>query len=570
MNGRVRALLIIALFGLCTAFFGIVPVGAQDDLGPSSVTKPSWRYYEGLDFQIWDKSGSRVILSLYPKAIVLMTPYAEGQEPFTAFLERMKFTPEHGVSVSRLDTFYGISEANAPIKNARFYVVTFSEAQGGIITILNNVFDEKNIVTDVYPVFALDGDLVFPAAVWIKSKALSSFQQELVTYRFSKVHYTTAWSLNSSPPAGVPNGALLLVPMLPRLREEEMNTLRLSRLFSEDVLTQWAYPDFISIRPLVRAFAESSGLSGVLGERLKVTYSVVYDPKRAVVDVDAVKNISQEAFLPKDFSPDLFRSENVSVAAKEGLVTFSTEVRLYRPGAFTLSSPKLFYGIKGASSNIPPVLIPFPEIRIEIMPLLLKNKSGEPLVADIYGWKHMPPPAAIAPEEPRETAYPKTDIRFWTRTALERIPSAATYTKRIGIVFVSVSGALFLGFVFVSVGSYVSRQNASTRKALKNDARRLVRAIDRGMTDDEAFRAFMRSLKADLRSVFGVDAGVSAKLIAESAPERLRPAISGVLAEAAALSPEKISRNDVVNILSAVKSLRRKQWFAKKIPYFFA
>lgn len=518
--------LFVVYWLILLAFFGNwLLSGPQAQMDPFMLTPEVVRpntFYSDSDFYYLEKDGRRTPLVLYPKSLVVRFSSEAYQETDrSAFFEKMGWK-RPGVSIERLEAILGAGEVKHSLKKPiEVFIVSFGSPQE-ISPLLNKAMDDKMIL-DAAPVFRKDGDLVFPAGLWVKTKYFDSKEPENLFKGLREEGYQRLeMSQDVLPPR------LYYYQKTPGLKKVT-NVLKLSRLAAQSVWASWSVPDFVSVHTLIRISVDFSKPSGVMGETFRVSYRILYESNKITVDTDDLQKIDASRLRPSQVATGLFRIDPLSLDSIPGEILLKMSFRVYQPGDFSLPGLKVSYVFKGGSSDFPSEVVATSDIFFRVAGFVPKDGSGKPTVSDIFGWKKEKGLSVVIPEKPAAKTYPKTDLRFWTKELLLKYPLFGRHLRQFSFVF------WFLALL-ISIRPAVRLTRVKMRIYREDPYRVFVKMVrtDRALfkdspLDHEHSDSILRAGRAVVRGAVGLPEGKTDREILESSALSIRPLVEKML-----------------------------------------
>jgi len=488
---------------------------------PPGAPTPSGLYTPA-DLYVIDRGEKRTV-QLYPRALVVrpfVSPDTEA-EKFAAFLKEMGFTQGNGIRVERLSAILGTQESKMSIAKKNYVVVYFPKAVD--VFALITKMAKSSSVWEAHPVFAVDGDYVFPAGIWVRTKTITPESNTFLRKRIQSFGYAIPWEKR---PVGLDKNTTYYVPV----NGVSLNLFAMSRLIAEDLVVERATPDFVSIQPLVRVTREVSRVSGVMQDRFTFTYAILYNSRRVAVDTEKVKQWDPAMLMPEGVLDGTFKLEPIRVTNEHGVATIAISIRLYQPGDFDLTPPPVFYSIVGAGQDTPPLEVRLGKTGFKVLGLVPRTDKGEPKLTDVYDIKRMPMPAVGMPPAPVAETFPKSDYRYWTGQFVTNNPDLVRYARTGGgaLAIFSAAGLLIIGGVYAGC-VFVKRKKAAGPRFAHAYAAHL-RTLQDGAHDDAAKVLTMRYAHIELRRILGCDEGASRREMLPRLSPHMKPVCEAALA----------------------------------------
>lgn len=561
---------LLLLFCLALVF-GLSPPGlsAQEEYAAPEPPKAELDYYLKEDFYFWEKDRTRILFNLYKRAVVLQfNTGADNPKNLQLFLETQKLTEKDGVKMERLPAPLGVREAKLAVRVENFAVLTFLRDRD-IISLLNSL-PKQEIVQDIFPVFSLDDDLVFSPGVWVKLKVVSKQQKALFVKKLEDNGYQTPWKY-SPVPSGLSSRLLYFYPTQPALKRPGLNQIRLSRLLAEDILSEWSIPDFVSIRPLIRIVSPNDYLSGIIHDLFRTEWTIFYDQKRIVIDVDSLKKLSAENVRPQEVLEDLFRLERVEAEGFVGKVRLLITARFYQVGSYLIKPPDLSFKFRGGAGDDPALTAAFPAIPVKIIGLLPRDQAGNSLVGDIFPLKR----AAVGTKiDPAPVLLPETNKVWPHRLAetLEKYVDNSVSKMKILSAFLIFLPLLVILYKAITgpVVQVIKSFRASARLESQKRAGCLEAGLKTGGSCESELLAYSRAIRSEMRRVVGAGQGATDKELVASAAPFLGLKLQAVLQALNELAKKdrRPAVSDIKKVQSSMRRLRIAALVEKRIPRF--
>ena len=518
-----------ALFFMNSAF----AAGQDDDEGfltPPQVSAA--QFYSRDDFYFINKSGKRIVLNIDPgKIVVRFSTWSDASQ-------REKILEEFGLiktSGEKSIVSFGVSEIKQTAFTDEIIVVRVPNSDEGL-RLINSLL-LRNGVYDAAPVFLLNGENVFPAGVWVKSKYSSLQEKNNLHSKLIGENYSALW--NDYGPVKYPPGVSARLNYFERNGKSFTNPLRLSRLIAQDVLAVWSIPDFVPLKRPIEIVSLLSRPSGTMNSGFEAAYRIKFDPKKVVLDVDGLRSIEPMSIKPKEMPEGFFRAEALKINESPGNIVIRLGFRIYEPGSFVLSPLVVRFNFIGAAENVPPETASSADIRVIIAGLVPRDADGHPTVHDIFGWKKNPIFPPEIPAAPKFEDYPATDIRFYAKGIFIKYPDLGSELTFGAYAIFGVMA--FWGAVLLCLSSY--RRIVSNRSSVASEF---------------ASTGTAKSARRYIREILRAPDGKTNHELLEDCPDELR----GILTELIFLlersaGDERLSEDNISQIRTLAKKLRR-------------
>lgn len=566
-------LAVIGLLALIFVGWGMsIPVYSQDDMGAGNdkPTITSVGYYSPNDFYFQDKTGKKVFLSLYPRAVVVKLYSDAGvyYNIFIGFLKDNGLTPGKEIKIEKMEAFLGAAEMKVAVAKESFFVITFA-AEIDVISFINQLVVSGK-AADAYPIVSYLEELVFPAGLWFEIKPVSADEENNIAGKLMDNGYVYSFG-RSNVPGGVPartyhfqnkQGVKKGLPPI--------NPLKMSRMLSQELAVKWSLPDFVPVKFPLRVTVEDFRPSGTMGDSFFVSFLVSYDKKKVEIDIDRLKNAGEDDIRPGDVLPALYKLEKTVVREEKEKIRLEVFFRVYQPGVFNVSFSDIFYRFIGSKPLLAPYQFKFPAVSIKVVGLVPRDADGKPLLHDIFGWKRMPFSGSASPPKPSLPVYEKTDIRYWVEQVAKRAPGVPYYFKAVGMGLGAIPLLFLLAYAFFGLlpGMRVCQGKWKSRWAFALAIRSALADFWISALDPEKQDALLRACRIELLRILDLGVGVTDKeILSRIRHKEIRSVAEKILAR---LAEWKHSGSATAEEIKEVNLLFRKLRYRSALSRLFS